>query len=69
MSKRKPPTDDAVSRAASAMIRKRYAKMTKDERVRLASKAGSASWDGMTEEQRSEEMKRRILKRRRSPRR
>lgn len=48
----------AASKAASALVGRRYAKMTAEERSRAASKAASASWAGLTPEERKAEMKR-----------
>jgi hypothetical protein len=56
----KQGTKAEASAAASALVRRRYAKMTPLERSRLASKAASAPWENLTPEERKTEMKRRL---------
>jgi hypothetical protein len=57
--------------AAQALARKRWAGSTADERKAFseqgASLGGSNAWAGMSEEERSEENKRRAAKRKRRP--
>ena len=56
----KEGTAAAASAAASALVKRRYAKMTPLERSRLASKAASAPWENLSPDERKKEMKRRL---------
>lgn len=49
-----------ASAAGRALVGRRYAKMTPQERSRLASRAASTPWDNLTAEERKVEMKRRL---------
>lgn len=56
----KKGTAAAASAAASALVGRRYAMMSAEERSRLASRAASKPWEGLTLEQRRAEVKRRM---------
>ncbi len=48
----------AASRAGSVMVKRRYAKMSAEDRSKAASRAASASWEGLTADERKAEMRR-----------
>jgi hypothetical protein len=52
--------ESEASEAGRALVARRYAKMTPQERSRAASRAASAPWENMTLEERKAEVKRRM---------
>jgi hypothetical protein len=56
----KKGTAAAASAAGRALVGRRYANMTAQERSRLASRAASTPWEGLTLEERRKEIKRRL---------
>ncbi len=64
----KTTTADEASAAGSALVGRRYAKETPQQRSAAASKAARTPWEGLTLEERRKEVKRRMAGKRKPKR-